>query len=453
MSEATIRNAACRLVLFIVLLVTPQMAPAVAAEVQRVVSPGGVEAWLIEDHMVPVLSLRMAFRGGAALDPEGKAGTANMAASLIDEGAGDLDSEAFQKRLADLSISLGFSAGRDSVEGRLGTLTENRDEAFRLLALALTEARFDAEPVQRVRDQIATSLARRAVDPGWIASRTFMELVFAGHPYARSVDGTPESVAEITADDLRAFVKTRLARDNLIVGVAGDITAAELAPLLDKAFGALPKTAGAVDVPAATLRNGGETVVIERPVPQSVALFGEAGIPRKDPDWYAGQVVNYVLGGGGFNSRLMEEIREKRGLAYGVSTGISPYDKASVMIGQVATQNARVAESLDLVRQEWKRMAEEGPTQEELDDAKTYLIGSFPIGLDSTGSIAATLVAMQRYDLGIDHLDRRSALIEAVTLEDARRVAKRLLDPAALTFVVVGQPEGVKPTRQPPDAS
>ena len=206
-------------------------------------------------------------------------------------------------------------------------------------------------------------------------------------------------------------------------------------------------------MPAATLRNGGETVVIERPVPQSVALFGEKGIPRKDPDWYAGQVVNYVLGGGGFNSRLMEEIREKRGLAYGVSTGISPYDKASVLMGQVATQNARVAESLDLVRQEWKRMAEEGPTQEELDDAKTYLIGSFPIGLDSTGSIAATLVAMQRYDLGIDHLDRRSALIEAVTLEDARRVAKRLLDPAALTFVVVGQPEGVEPTRQPPDKS
>lgn len=447
------RNAACRLVLFIVLLVAPLVPPAVAAEVQRVVSPGGIEAWLIEDHMVPVLSLRMAFRGGAALDPEGKAGTANMAASLLDEGAGDLDSEAFQKRLADLSISLGFSAGRDSVEGSLGTLTENRDEAFRLLSLALTEARFDSEPVQRVRDQIASSLARRAVDPGWIASRTFMELVFAGHPYASPVDGTLETLPRIAVEDLRAFVKTRLARDNLIVGVAGDITAAELGPLLDKAFAGLPKTAGAVDVPAATLRNGGETVVIERPVPQSVALFGEKGIPRKDPDWYAGQVVNYVLGGGGFNSRLMEEIREKRGLAYGVSTGISPYDKASVMMGQVATQNARVAESLDLVRQEWKRMAEEGPTQEELDDAKTYLIGSFPIGLDSTGSIAATLVAMQRYDLGIDHLDRRSALIEAVTLEDARRVAKRLLDPAALTFVVVGQPEGVKPTRQPPDKS
>ena len=304
-----------------------------------------------------------------------------------------------------------------------------------------------------MRDQIASSLARRAVDPGWIASRTFMELVFAGHPYASPVDGTLETLPRIAVEDLRAFVKTRLARDNLIVGVAGDITAAELGPLLDKAFAGLPKTAGAVDVPAATLRNGGETVVIERPVPQSVALFGEKGIPRKDPDWYAGQVVNYVLGGGGFNSRLMEEIREKRGLAYGVSTGISPYDKASVLMGQVATQNARVAESLDLVRQEWKRMAEEGPTQEELDDAKTYLIGSFPIGLDSTGSIAATLVAMQRYDLGIDHLDRRSALIEAVTLEDARRVAKRLLDPAALTFVVVGQPEGVKPTRQPPDKS
>src|SRR3546814_727149 len=269
-------------------------------------------------------------------------------------------------------------------------------------------------------------------------------------PYARPADGTPESVAAITVDDLRGFVKTRLARDNLIVGVAGDISAEELAPLLDKAFGALPAASGAFAVPETEVVNTGETVVIERPVPQSVALFGHGGIARQDPDWYAAQVVNYVLGGGGFNSRLTEEIREKRGLAYGVSTAISPYDKASVMIGQVATQNARIAESIDLVRQEWRRMAEAGPTESEVRDAKTYLIGSFPISLDSTGSIAATLVAMQRYDLGPDHLDRRSSLIEAVTPEDARRVAKRLLDPEALTFVVVGQPEGVEPTRPPP---
>lgn len=446
-------HRALRYVLVIIgLLVVPvaDAGRALAAEVQRVVSPGGIEAWLIEDRMVPVLSLRMAFRGGAALDPEGREGTANMAASLLDEGAGDLDSQAFQKRLADLSISLRFNAGRDSVEGSLATLTENRDEAFRLLALALTAARFDPEPVQRVRDQISTLLARRAVDPGWIASRTFMELVFEGHPYARPSDGTPESVAAIQVEDLRAFVDQRLARDNLILGVAGDISAAELAPLLDVAFGGLPATAGAVDVPEATIANTGQTVVVERPVPQSVALFGHGGIDRQDPDWYAAQVVDYVLGGGSFNSRLMEEIREKRGLAYGVSTSVNPYDKASLMLGQVATQNARVAESLDLVRQEWRRMAEEGPTETEVADAKTYLIGSFPISLDSTGSIAATLVAMQRYDLGIDHLDRRRSLIEAVTPEDARRVAKRLLEPQALTFVVVGQPEGVTPTREPP---
>ncbi|MFN4090465.1 MAG: M16 family metallopeptidase [Alphaproteobacteria bacterium] len=443
------RVAIARLVLVVAVFAAP-WAPAAAADVQRVVSPGGVEAWLIEDRMVPVLSLRMLFQGGAALDPPGREGTAGMAAALLDEGAGELDSQAFQKRLADLSISLGFSAGRDSFGGSLRTLTENRDEAFRLLATALTEARFDEEPVRRVRDQIRTGLARRAVDPGWIASRTLAELLFEGHPYARSADGTLESIDGIAVDDLRRFVSERLARDNLIVGVAGDISAEELAPLLDVAFGGLPASAGVFEVPEAVLANPGQTVVVERPVPQSVVLFAHGGIPREDPDWYAAQIVNHVLGGGSFSSRLMEEIREKRGLAYGVSTSVVPYDRASLVTGQVATQNARVAESVDLVRSEWRRLAEQGPSEEELADARTFLIGSFPISLDSTSAIAATLVAMQRYDLGRDHLDRRAGYFEAVTAEEARRVARRLLDPEALTFVVVGQPVGIEPTRAPP---
>ena len=437
----------------LLLLCLAVLRPAAAVEVQRVVSPGGIEAWLVEDHNVPVLSVSLAFRdAGAAYDPADRLGLANMTSALLDEGAGDLDAQAFQKRLADLSISLDFDAGRDNFHASLATLTENRDEAVRLLALALTQPRFDPEPVARVRDQILISLARRSVDPSSLAYRTWFRVLFGDHPYAEPVEGEPATVTAIETADLRKLVTERLARSNLIVGVAGDITAAELAPLLDRAFGALPKEPAPRELPKVAGLDTGETVVVERPIPQSIAVFGHAGLRREDPDWYAALILNYALGGGGFTSRLMEEIREKRGLAYGVSTSLLPLDRAGLIMGQVATENDRVSESVELIRAEWRRVAEQGLTPEETANAKAYLVGSFPISLDSTRRIAATLVSIQENHLGIDYLDRRKALIEAVTPEDLRRVAQRLLDPAALTFVVVGQPAKLQPTRKPPQA-
>jgi len=414
-----------------------------AIEVERVNSPGGLEAWLVEDHANPMVTLTFAFRGGAALDPAGKEGLAHFASGLLDEGAGDLDSRTFQHRLADLAIDLSFNAGRDSFHGTLKTLTENLDEAVDLLSLALTKPRFDADAVDRIRGQILAGLRYNENDPNDIAQRAWYQAVFPDHPYAHDPQGTPESIAAITPDDLRTFARGHLVRDRLVIGVAGDVTPDHLAALVDRAFGGLPETSDLPTVPDTTAQADGHTVVIERPIPQSVAWFGQGGLARSDPDWYAAYVVNYILGGGGFSSRLMEEVREQRGLAYSVYSYLVPMDHAPLWIGGVATNNAQVAESLDLIREEWQRMATDGPTEEELADAKTYLTGAWPLRFTSTEAIASILVAMQQEDLPPSYLDDRNSYIDAVTLEDARRVAARLMKADTLTTVVVGQPDGL----------
>jgi len=424
--------------------------PARAVEVQRVVSPGGIEAWLVEDHSNPIIALDLAFRGGAALDPVGKAGLANLVSGLIDEGAGEYDSQAFQGLLQDLSIKLSFSAGLDTFNGDLTTLTKNRDTAFNLLRLALTAARFDAEPIERIRAQILAGLTQQSEDPGWIASRALDLLQFPDHPYGRPVSGTPETLAAIERKDLQEFAATRFARDRLAIGVVGDITPEELAGYLDKTFLALPAEGVPIDVPETDPAAPGAVVVVEKDVPQSVVQFAEKGIARDDPDYYAAYLVNYIFGGGGFASRLYAEVREKRGLAYSVYSYLNPMDHAALLQGGVATRNGRVADSLDVIRAEWRRMAQDGPTAEEVADAKTYLTGSFPLRFSSSGRIAGMLVSMQIEHLGIDYLKRRNSLIEAVTLEDAKRVARRLYDPDALTVVIVGRPDGITPTRPAP---
>ncbi|MBI4185251.1 MAG: insulinase family protein [Proteobacteria bacterium] len=437
---------AARAALVAALLVAGWAGPAAAVAVQRVVSDAGIEAWLVQDDSIPVISLSASFRGGAALDPPGLEGLANMTARLLDEGAGVLPSQEFQAVLEDNAITLGFEASLDQFNLHLRTLRENRGLAFRLLELALTEPRFDREPIERVRRQLLAEMERSRQQPQRVANRAWFNMVFPDHPYGRPVSGTPATISEIGRDELGRFVSERFARDSLVVGVAGDVSPAELKGLLDMAFARLPAGAAPVRLADAVPAAGGQTLVINVQVPQSVVVFGQRGVKRTDPDYYAALVMNYILGGGGFSSRLTEEVREKRGLAYGVYSYLSPMDRVGLLMGGVATENARVAETLKVVTGEWRRMREEGPTASELADAKTFLTGSFPLRFTSTGRIAETLVGMQIYDLGLDYIDRYAGLIEAVTLEDVRRVARDLLDPDELAVVVVGQPEGISST-------
>lgn len=417
--------------------------PAAAVTIERVTSPAGIEAWLVEDHSNPIIAVDASFPGGASLDPGGKTGLANLVAGLLDEGAGDLDSQAYQGKLADLAIELSFDAGRDSFDVGMKTLADNRDTAFSLLGLALTKPRFDPDAIERVRGQVLTEIAQQLESPGSVANRALAQLVFPNHPYGRPVNGDPDTVKALTRDDLLAWTAHRLGRKGLIVSVVGDVTPAQLGPLLDTAFAGVPAAADPVAVPDVQPAGAGTVKVIRRPIAQSVAVFAEAGIKRDDPDWYAAFVMNHILGGGGFSSRLMNEVREKRGLAYDTSSFLMPRDHAALIGGDVSTRNDRMAESLALVRQEWSRMAESGVTEAELAAAKKFLNGSFPLELGSTSGIAGLLDSIQRYRLGTDYLDRRAALIDAVTQEDVRQVAKRLLRADALAVVVVGDPKGM----------
>ncbi len=429
--------------LFLMAPIAPSFA---AAEITRITTPGGLEVWYTREPSVPIITVSLAFRGGSALDPAGRAGLATLAVSLLDEGAGTLDSQAFQRAVSDRAIRLNFDAGRDVVVANLSTISKHRTEAFRLLGLALTEPRFDAPAVERVRRQLLVSLANGENDPETVSARTWFHAVFPDHPYGVANDGTPEGVRAITVDDLRAFAAQRLARDNVVIGAAGDIAPEELATLIDGALGGLPAVAALHTPGPATLASLGETIVRTMAIPQSVVTFGLPGIERSDPDFYAAYVMNHILGGGGFTSRLYDEVRVKRGLVYSVYTYLRPLDNAALYLGGAATSNDRVAETIEVIRREIAKFAEAGATEAELDGAKRNLIGGFPLRFDNGAKIARMLVNLQLDSLGIDYFEHRNDLIDAVTLEDVQRVATRLLDPGRLTIVVVGAPEGLAPT-------
>ena len=451
----SIRAIVLRALAAAALLLPLAAVPAGAAnKIEEVKSASGITAWLVEDHSLPVVTIDVSFRGGAALDPPDKAGLAALTADLLDEGAGELDSQAFQGRLEDLATSIEFAASEDAMGASLRTITSNLTPALDLLRLALSEPRFDDSAVARVTSQRLAELARNVREPRYISNRLWWRNAYDGHPYARAVRGTPETIARVTKPDLHAVVHDRFARDVMIIGVVGDVTADALKTLLDTTFGPLPPRAAPSKVPDVVAAAKKPLLLAKLPIPQSVVTFGQPGIKRADRDWYAAYVVNHILGGGGFSSRLTTEVREKRGLAYSVYSELDPMQHSGVIIGGVATQNDRVAQSIDIIRAEWRRMRDAAPTEKELQDAKTYLTGSFPLSLDSTGHVAAILVAIQRDGLGIDYIERRKALIESVTLDDAKRVAQRLFDPDKLSFVVVGSPDKLGGAQEvPPNGS
>jgi zinc protease len=428
-----------RLALGILLFALPARAEMV---IQDVTSPGGIHAWLVEDRSIPFVALEIRFRGGANLDPQGKRGVTNLMTALIEEGTGDLDAQGFAAARDEIAAEFRFEAGGDALAVSARMLTENRDAAADLLRQALAAPRFDPDAIERVRGQVLSNIASSDEDPGTLASRTLDALAWGDHPYGSDPDGTADSVSALTRDDIVAAHRAAIARDRIYVAASGDIGATELGLLLDDLLGGLPAT-GAPLPPRGEWRLTGGVTVQDYPVPQSIVLFGHEGIRRNDPDFFAAFLLNEVLGGGRFSARLMTEVREKRGLTYGIGTWLAPLDLGEWVGGQFSSDNTKVAEAIGIVRAEWERAASGGVTAEELATAKTYLTGSYPLRFDGNGAIANILVGMQMEDLPIDYPVSRNARIEAVTLDDVARVAKRVLKPEALHFVVVGQPEGL----------
>lgn len=430
-----------RFVLTAVFTLTATVAVA-AVEIKTITSPGGIDAWVVEEPSIPFTALEIRIQGGTSLDLPGKRGATNLMMALIEEGAGDMTAQEFQSRLESLAASFSFRAFDDTISVSAQFLTENRDEALDLLRIALTDPRFDADAIERVRAQVLTGIASDAKSPNRIAGAAFNAAAFGEHPYGTAADGTVDSVNALNRDDLVQAYRNALTRDRLYVSAVGDITAEELGPMLDILLGDLPAEGPPLPEDVAFGLAGGVTV-IDFETPQSVALFGHEGIKRDDDDFFAAFILNEVLGAGGFESRLMQEVREKRGLTYGISTFLVPKQHAELMLGQVASSNATIAEAIAVTRTEWARMASEGITAQELESAKTYLTGEYPLRFDGNGEIADIMVGMQMIGLPPDYVINRNAYIEAVTLDDINRVAAELLRPDDLHFVVVGQPEGL----------
>ncbi|PVA07869.1 M16 family metallopeptidase [Thalassorhabdomicrobium marinisediminis] len=416
-------------------------------DIQEVTSPGGIDAWLVQEESIPFVAIEILIDGGASLDLPGKRGATNLMMALLEEGSGDLGARAFQEAREALAASYGFDAYDDSVSISAVFLSENRDEAVALLRQALTEPRFDQSALDRVRGQVLSIIRGEAQDPNDIAGTAFDKAAFGDHPYGTSINGTAESVTALTRDDMIAAHRNALVKSRVHVGAAGDISAEELGALIDTLLGDLPED-GPPRPDSVDVALDGSTTVIPFDTPQSVALFGHEGIDRDDEDFFAAYLLNEILGGRGVESRLMREVREKRGLTYGIYTHLVPKDLAALYLGQVASANSTIAQAIEVVRDEWAKLAENGVTAEELQQAKTYLTGAYPLRFDGNAEIAGILVGMQRQGLPADYVVNRNAMVEAVTLEEVNRVASELLDPEGLHFVVVGQPEGLENTDQ-----
>ena len=427
---------------FALILVVAALPARAGVEIKQVTSPGGITAWLVEDHSIPFTALELRFRGGAVLDPEGKKGVASLMAALLEEGAGDMDARGFARAAEGLATSFSYGASDDTISVSARFLSENRDAAVDLLRQSLVQPRFDDDAIERVRAQMLSNLRSDLKDPRAIAGRAFDTRIFATHPYGQPVDGTVDSVAALSRADLQQAHRNLLVRNRVFVGAAGDITAEELGVLLDQLLGDLPTGQATLPGPA-DLAFDGEVHVVDFPTPQSVVLFGQPGVGLDDPDFFPAFVLNHILGGGGFESRLMSEVREKRGLTYGIYTYLGDKDYADLWQGSVSSANDRVAEAVDVIRQQWAEAAENGVSAEELQDAITYLTGAYPLRFDGNGPIAKIIVGMQLQGFDRDYVNTRNARIEAVTQADVARVARRLMDPALLTFVVVGQPQGL----------
>jgi zinc protease len=419
--------------------------PVWAVDIKEVKSEGGLTAWLVEDHSIPFVALEIRFRGGASLDAPDKRGAINLMTALLEEGAGDLDARAYARALEDLATSIRFDVNDDSVSVSARFLTENREASVALLRSALIEPRFDEDAIERVRGQVLSGIRSDEKDPNAIAGSTLDAMLFGDHPYATSLSGTVESVNALTRDDLVAAHDAVFARDRIYVGAVGDITEEGLAALMEDVLGDL-SAEGAPMPPRAEVTIPGGVTVVDFNTPQSVAIFAQRGIALDHPDYFAAAVLNQVLGAGGFESRLMTEVREKRGLTYGVYSYLVPKDLAEVYMGSVSSANDRIAEAIDVIRAEWFKLASEGVTEDELANAKTFMTGEYPLRFDGNGPIADIIVGMQMIDLPIDYIATRNARVEAVTLEDVKRVADELLDPEGLQFVVVGKPVGLEST-------
>jgi len=412
-------------------------------EIQRVTTKQGIEVWLVEDASHPIIAMRFTFKGAGAINETAETqGTARILSNTMDEGAGDLSSVAFQKELSDHSITLRFSSGRDNFGGQLQTLSRHKEKAFDLLKLAINAPRFDEEPLDRMKQSNISRIQSSKSKPDWIRARLTNDIIYQGHPYALNSGGTISTIENITADNLRDYHKTHLTKNRLVISVVGDIDAKTLAKQIDEIFGDLPETGQENERDDFVLQNAGKNFVYEKDIPQSLVSLILTALKKDDPDYYGLKVMNIIFGGGGFGSRLMEEIREKRGLTYGIYSGTAYQNYSNIFKISSSTKNESAKEMIDIIREEMIKMTE-GVTTEEISKAKAYITGALPLSMTSTTAIAGMVQNLRIDDRDINYLDQFADNINAVTAEDIIRVSERILTPEKITTIIVGQPTNI----------
>ena len=413
------------------------LAQANAIDIKEITSDKGIKALLVEDYTLPIIAISISFEGGSTQDAEGKEGTLRLMTALMDEGAGDLDSVAYQAKAEELGLEFGFSASKDRFSGSGRLLRSERKEVFNLIKLAINQPRFDEDAMERMRDAIRSSIISSKKNPGSVRSKAIREAIFGSHPYSRGSSGTEKSIDLITRDDIIAMNKKILSRGTLTVGVVGAISEAELKSALDDIFGTLPQER-MIDEIEEVIPKLGDDISLVMSVPNASISIVYPAIKRDNPDYFAAHLMNYILGGGTFSSRLYTEVREKRGLAYGVSSGIATLDKTAYFVAGTSTRAENREETINIIKNEIERITTQGVTAEELEKAKRYVAGSYAISnLDTSSKISSVLVALQTQNLGLDYIESREKYIENVTLEDANRMAKEFFSTKP-TVVVVG---------------
>jgi len=413
-------------------------------KIQELKTAGGLTAWLVESKSIPMISMEIAFRAGSAFEPTDKAGLASLTANLLDEGTENLSDREFKASLERIGARFGAGADKLDLTLTLDTLTEHKEAAFALLADALKNPAFTPAATERLQDMFKAALKRQEEDPGSVARKAFGKALYGDHPYATPLLGTAESVAALTPDDARAYYAAQVNKANMVIAVVGDISAKALGKLLDEHFAELPAGDARNMMTAVPVVPTAQKIHITRPIPQATVMLGHLGISREHPDYFNVFVMNHILGGGGFSSRLMSEIREKRGLTYGVSSGFSPLPQRGSFVAQLATKNADALPAAKLVEVEIDKMQAAEVSEAEYNDAIDYLTGSFPLRLDSNDKILGYLTTMQMENLGADYLEVWTDKIKAVTRADILAAAKTHLQPKNFIEVIVGGEEAFK---------
>ena len=417
--------------------------------IAEITTPKGISVWLVEDHALPIISMKFMFiDSGTANDPADKQGLARLLSNTMDEGAGELDAQEFQKALSDHSITLYFTATRDAFGGEMKTLSRHKGKAFDLLALSLNEPRFDEEAIDRMRAANLSRIKSSLSEPDWMAARLINDRAFENHPYGMNSGGTIRGLQSIKAEDLRGFKSKFLTRDRLIVAIAGDITKGEAVKAIDSVFASLPEKGPAPAVQDTIPSNPGKKYLFKSDIPQTFIEIAMPSFDVRDQDYHALQVMNYILGGAGFGSRLMDEAREKAGLTYGIYSSLQEFRHADILSISTSTKNEAAGQMLSVIRGEMEKLAQGGVSAQELSDAKSYITGSMPLSLTSTDTIADMMISMRMRGLSSDYLDNFAANIKAVTAEDVQRVAARILKPETMTIALVGQPDPAFPLEE-----